>query len=114
MIAGGEGGMVTTEDEALWARMWTYKNHGNSWDAAYRRQLPPGFRWLHESFGTNWCMLEMQAAIGRVQRRRVDAWMATRRAHARRLREALPPFAGRGLRLPLSLESGERGDIHAH
>src|SRR5690606_37344782 len=59
ITTGGEGGMVTTNDEVLWKRMWAYKDHGKSWDAVYNRQNPPGFRWLHESFGTNWRMTEM-------------------------------------------------------
>ena len=53
MTTGGEGGMVTTNDEALWRAMWAYKDHGKSWAAVYERQHPPGFRWLHEGFGTN-------------------------------------------------------------
>lgn len=84
MTTGGEGGMVTTNDEALWRGMWAYKDHGKSYAAVYERQHPPGFRWLHESFGTNWRMLEMQAAIGRIQLRRMADWSAsrTRNAHA--------------------------------
>src|SRR5699024_9045972 len=54
MTTGGEGGMVTTNDETLWKAMWAYKDHGKSWDAVYNRTHAPGFRWLHESFGTNW------------------------------------------------------------
>ncbi|NLZ18314.1 MAG: DegT/DnrJ/EryC1/StrS family aminotransferase, partial [Desulfobulbaceae bacterium] len=49
MTTGGEGGMVTTSDRALWARMWAYKDHGKSWEAVYEREHAPGFRWLHES-----------------------------------------------------------------
>jgi dTDP-4-amino-4,6-dideoxygalactose transaminase len=71
MTTGGEGGMVTTNDEALWRSMWSFKDHGKSYEAVYERQHPPGFRWVHESFGTNWRMLEMQAAIGRIQLRRM-------------------------------------------
>lgn len=106
MTTGGEGGMVTTDDADLWARMWAYKDHGKSWDAVYNRQHPPGFRWLHESFGTNWRMLEMQAAIGRVQLRHVDDWVEARRANAQVIEEALAPFAGRGLRVPALPDRG--------
>src|SRR5690606_10824692 len=67
MTTGGEGGMTTTNDQRLWSKMWSLKDHGKSWDALYKQQHPPGFRWLHESFGTNWRMMEMQAAIGRIQ-----------------------------------------------
>src|SRR5690554_6489042 len=82
MTTGGEGGMVTTNDEQLWKRMWAYKDHGKSWDAVYERGHPPGFRWLHESFGTNWRMTEMQAAIGRIQLQRMPQWSLRRRENA--------------------------------
>lgn len=83
MTTGGEGGMVTTNDEALWKRMWAYKDHGKSWNAVYERDHPPGFRWLHENFGTNWRMTEVQAAIGRIQLTRMSDWTQRRTANAR-------------------------------
>lgn len=79
---GGEGGMVTIQDEALWRTMWAYKDHGKSYEAVYERRHAPGFRWVHESIGTNWRMLEMQAAIGRIQLRRLSAWHAKRVGNA--------------------------------
>lgn len=85
ITTGGEGGMVTTNDEQLWSRIWSYKDHGKSWDAVYNRQHPPGYRWVHESFGTNWRMIEMQAAIGRIQLQRMPVWSAVRRANAERI-----------------------------
>lgn len=102
MTTGGEGGMVTTNDEALWRSMWAYKDHGKSYAAVYEREHPPGFRWLCESFGTNWRMLEVQAVIGRIQLRRMPDWTARRTAHAAALQQALLPFAGPDgvLRLP--------------
>lgn len=93
MTTGGEGGMVTTSDEALWRTMWAYKDHGKSYEAVYERQHPPGFRWLHESFGTNWRMLEMQAVIGRIQLDRMPEWTTRRQANADALSSALKPFA---------------------
>lgn len=82
MTTGGEGGMVTTNDEKVWRAMWAYKDHGKSYEAVYERQHPPGFRWLHESFGTNWRMLEMQAVLGRIQLKRMPEWTARRTANA--------------------------------
>ena len=99
MSTGGEGGMVTTNDEALWRAMWTFKDHGKSYEAVYERQHPPGFRWLHESFGTNWRMLEMQAAIGRIQLRRMDDWTAKRAANAESIWAACRPHAA--VRVPV-------------
>jgi len=86
MTTGGEGGMVTTNDEALWRAMWSFKDHGKSYAAVYEREHAPGFRWVHESFGTNWRMLEMQAAVGRIQLQRMAEWTATRTRYAEQIR----------------------------
>ena len=85
MTTGGEGGMVTTNDRVLWSKMWSYKDHGKSWEAVYEREHPPGFRWLHDSFGTNWRMTEMQAAIGRIQLRRMADWTEKRQLNAKKI-----------------------------
>lgn len=93
MTTGGEGGMVTTHDRAIWSKIWSFKDHGKSWEAVYEREHTPGFRWLHESFGTNWRMLEMQAVLGRIQLRRMAAWHSKRHEYASRIWEtaaALP------------------------
>ncbi|USD37746.1 DegT/DnrJ/EryC1/StrS aminotransferase family protein [Ferrimonas sp. SCSIO 43195] len=93
MTTAGEGGMVTTNDKALWAAMWSYKDHGKSHAAVYEKAHPPGFRWLHESFGTNWRMTEVQGAIGRIQLRRMADWQARRTANAERLLSTASEFA---------------------
>jgi dTDP-4-amino-4,6-dideoxygalactose transaminase len=98
MTTGGEGGMVTTNDESLWRAMWSYKDHGKSYEAVYERQHPPGFRWVHESFGTNWRMLEMQAVIGRIQLRRMKDWSAARQQNAQAIWAACAEFSA--LRVP--------------
>lgn len=98
MTTGGEGGMVTTNDRDLWSSMWSYKDHGKSWEAVYERQHAPGFRWLHESFGTNWRMLEVQAVIGRIQLRRMVDWEASRKANAARIWDTASQLVG--LRVP--------------
>ncbi|MDX5385804.1 MAG: DegT/DnrJ/EryC1/StrS aminotransferase family protein [Alteromonadaceae bacterium] len=85
MTTGGEGGMVTTNDKALWSKMWSYKDHGKSWEAVYEREHKPGFRWLHDSFGTNWRMTEMQAVIGRIQLGMMAKWKTARTANAERI-----------------------------
>jgi dTDP-4-amino-4,6-dideoxygalactose transaminase len=89
MTTGGEGGMVTTNDKDLWSFMWSYKDHGKSFDAIYNREHPPGFRWLHESFGTNWRMIEMQAAIGRIQLSRMQDWTAKRQLNGKAIDNAV-------------------------
>jgi len=99
VTTGGEGGMVTTDDEELWSRMWSYKDHGKSWDAVYERDVSPGYRWLHESFGTNFRMIETQAVLGRIQLRRMAETTAKRTANARAYMDALRRFEG-AVRVP--------------
>jgi dTDP-4-amino-4,6-dideoxygalactose transaminase len=88
MTTGGEGGMVTTNDRALWLKMWSYKDHGKSFDAVYNQQHPAGFRWLHESFGTNWRITELQSVIGRVQLGYMPTWHEARKRNAEKIIEA--------------------------
>lgn len=85
MTTGGEGGMVTTNDETLWKKMWSYKDHGKNFDSIYNKQHPPGFRWLHDSFGTNWRMMEMQAVIGLIQLKKMSGWTAQRNANMEKI-----------------------------
>jgi len=82
MTTGGEGGMLVLNDTGLWEKAWAYKDHGKSYDAVFNREHPPGFRWLHESFGSNFRMTEMQAAIGRKQLDKLPQWLAARRQNA--------------------------------
>jgi hypothetical protein len=99
MTTGGEGGMMTTNSAEVWERAWAFKDHGKSYDAVYNREHDSGFRWLHESFGTNWRMTEMQSAIGRVVLRKVPGWVATRQRYAKLLAEQFATISG--LRVPL-------------
>ena len=98
ITTGGEGGMVTTNDRELWSRMWSYKDHGKSWAAVYESEHPPGFRWLHDCFGTNWRMTEMQAVIGRIQLTHMDDWSTKRLANANAIWSAAKKL--NGLRVP--------------
>jgi dTDP-4-amino-4,6-dideoxygalactose transaminase len=98
MTTGGEGGMVTTNSKAYWNYMWSYKDHGKSWDSVYNKEHPPGFRWLHDSFGTNWRMTEMQAAIGRIQLTRMADWTDKRNKNANAIGLTCQKYAG--LRVP--------------
>jgi len=98
MSTGGEGGMITTNDEVLWRSMWAYKDHGKSFEAIYEREKPLGFQWVHESFGTNWRMTEMQATIGSIQLKRMDDWHTKRLLNANRIWSTAKE--SKGLRVP--------------
>lgn len=79
MTTGGEGGILTTNDKTLWQKAWAFKDHGKDYDTVYHKEHPPGFRWLHNSFGTNWRLTEMQSAIGLKQLEKLDEWLAIRK-----------------------------------
>jgi dTDP-4-amino-4,6-dideoxygalactose transaminase len=108
MTTGGEGGMVTTNDHSLWSAMWSYKDHGKSYDAIYHKNHPPGFRWLHESFGTNWRMTEMQAVLGRIQLQRMSEWTKLRQAYGAKIDNAAKNFSCvRLVDVPVYIEHAE-------
>lgn len=111
MTTGGEGGMVTTNDPALGRSMWSHKDHGKSWNAVYNTQHGPGFRWLHESFGTNWRMTEMQGAMGRIQIDLLPGWTRLRQRHAGRIWETASSTLG--LRSPVLVDGGEHAAYKA-
>ena len=99
ITTGGEGGMINTDDEELWSRMWSFKDHGKSFEQMQKTDGPAGFRWVHESFGSNYRMLEVQAVLGRIQLRRLADWHAERTRNANAIAEALLPFGG-AIRVP--------------
>jgi len=116
MTTGGEGGMVTTNDEQLWRKMWAYKDHGKSYAAVYETEHPPGYRWLHESFGTNWRMTEMQAVLGRIQLTRMSDWTAKRTVNAQAILDICAKWEPKGyLSVPRLEESPQFADsTHAY
>ncbi len=89
ITTGGEGGMLVMNDPDVWRRVWSLKDHGKSYEAVHNSSQPPGFRWLHEYFGSNERMTEMQAAIGQIQIEKLNEWKARRTANARQLSETL-------------------------
>lgn len=109
MTTGGEGGMVVTDNEELWARCWSFKDHGKSTALLDASKSLPVFRFVHDTIGTNYRMTEMQAAIGRIQLRKLSGWVERRRQNAATLAEALEDIDA--LRIPLP--PGERS-YHAY
>jgi len=100
MTTGGEGGMLTTNDETIWKRSWSFKDHGKSYDAVHNRQHSAGFRWLHESFGTNWRLTEMQSALGRILLKKLPGFVETRRRNAAILTDGFSKIPGLRVTVP--------------
>ncbi len=73
----GEGGMVTTDDPGLAARMRTFRNHGITSD--FRQREAQG-SWYYEidEVGYNYRLTDLQCALGLSQLGRVSAWVARR------------------------------------
>ncbi|MEY9324701.1 DegT/DnrJ/EryC1/StrS aminotransferase family protein [Sinorhizobium fredii] len=107
ITTGGEGGLVAMNDDELWKKAWSRKDHGKSFDAVYNRDHPPGFRWLHESIGTNWRMTSIQAVLGSRQLLRLEQWHSIRAHNAAILAKAAAEIDA--LRTPLP----PRGARHA-
>ncbi len=114
MTTGGEGGMVTTNKKSLWLKMWEYKDHGKSYKAVYGKDHPEGFRWLHESFGTNWRMTEMQGAIGRIQLKRMPEWTELRNRNALILNQAFDHFSNEIGLLRIPQLKSDKKCVHAY
>ncbi len=82
---GGEGGMVTTDDEDLAWRARSFRDHG--YDVKQRLsllELEQRLPYIHNMVGWNYRMTEMQSAIGLAELERIDTWnLPTRRRNAR-------------------------------
>lgn len=104
ITTAGEGGYLSfRDDEAAWEWSWSFKDHGKSWAKVNTPAAGPGFRWLHDSVGTNWRMPAPQAALGTVQLGKLPEWTEARTRNAMIWAEALAAVPG--LRVPLP---GER------
>ena len=112
ITTGGEGGMVTTDRRDWFEAMWALKDHGKSWRAVHQGERPSGFRWLHESIGGNYRMTEAQAAIGRIQLRRLPAWRAARIGNAEAVWRAARQI--QGLRAPTPAADAEHAAYRAY
>ena len=99
----GEGGLVSTNRSDLWDSIWAFKDHGKTHEAVFRRVHPAGFRWLHERFGSNFRLTELQSAVGRIQLQRLPEWTSDRTRNALHLAEALSDCSA--VRVPLPPEN---------
>jgi dTDP-4-amino-4,6-dideoxygalactose transaminase len=88
---GGEGGMVTTDDEDRAWEARSFRDHGyNVKERLNLLALEQKLPYIHDRVGWNYRMTEMQSAIGIAELERMDSWnMPRRRRNARILLEAL-------------------------
>ena len=91
--------MFTTSCPELRDLIWSFKDHGKDFQSVFGREHPPGFRWLHERFGSNFRLTELQSAIGRIQLSLLSDWTSRRSKNALLLASALSDLPC--LRVPL-------------
>mgnify|MGYP006075360503 FL=1 len=75
---GGEGGLISTNNKKLWLKCWSLKDHGKNYNSVFFKKHKIGFRWLHDNFGSNYRMTEMQAILGRAQLKILDSQIKKR------------------------------------
>lgn len=97
---GGEGGMLLLRDEEAWDRAWSYKDHGKSFATCTEPARTTTFRWLHNSFGSNYRLTEMQAALGIGQLTKLPIWLRSRRRNASLLNSELAAHPALRVALP--------------
>jgi len=102
ITTGGEGGMITTNNEIFFKKAWSIKDHGKNFDTVFNKEHSPGFRWLHDTIGTNWRMLPIQAAIGIEALDELESWIIHRRKIATIYNENLQNIDGVRLTIPNS------------
>jgi dTDP-4-amino-4,6-dideoxygalactose transaminase len=95
-ITTGEGGMITTDDDALAARIGLLRNHGGVREHG---------RFTFEAAGFNYRLSDILAAVGVAQVRKLDALLAARRRVAGWYDAALSGL--NALRTPTAPEWGE-------
>ncbi len=108
MVTTGEGGMVTTNDNALAERMRLLRNHGAAVSEEERHHGPQP--WLLPAFevlGYNYRLTDIQSAVGRAQLAKLPRFLAERRELAARYREGLSRLSW--LALPVEPEGYTHG-----
>ncbi len=100
ITTAGEGGMLVLNDDHLFRQAWAFKDHGKDYDLVVQEKTQPGFRWLHNQFGTNWRLSEVQSAVGRIQLQKVPAWVEQRRKNATALTNAFAKIPALTVHLP--------------
>lgn len=113
-IASGEGGMVTTNDEALYRKLVQLRTHGivkseelytNTIEFAGGQDSYPLWYMEMQDLGYNYRITDFQAALGNSQLKRADAGLIRRREIAARYAES---FAGK------PFIKGQSGSIDGH
>ena len=94
LLTTGEGGMLTTSDASIAARLRRLREHGMDISAADRHRSRQPVIEHYIEVGFNFRMTDIQAAIGLVQLRKLPQMVARRRVLAQRYQELLSGIPG--------------------
>ena len=89
---GGEGGIISTNNKKIWQRCWSFKDHGKNYFSVFHKKHKLGFKWLHDGYGSNFRMTEIQAVIGRYQLKNLNLQIKKRNKIARHVINSLKIF----------------------
>jgi len=89
----GEGGMVSTNNNKYFKKIWAGKDCGRNIDKIKKNNLKVGFKWIHDFEGTNLRMTELQAAVGRYQLKKLDSWIKIRNRNAKKILDTCKKYS---------------------
>tara|TARA_B100000886_G_scaffold169383_1_gene115985 strand:- start:12420 stop:13589 length:1170 start_codon:yes stop_codon:yes gene_type:complete len=104
---GGEGGMLTTNSKDIYEKVWSFRDHGKTKNLMEFKNKSNEFRFIHENFGSNFRLTEIQSAIGRIQLSNISKTNKIRTNNAEILLETLCPI--KCLRIPLPEKNFKHG-----
>lgn len=107
-VTCGEGGMLTTNDEGIAAHLDMLRNHGGSISEEQRHHGPkPYILAAYDIVGYNYRMTDLQGAVGQVQLKKLEGFIAERSEWAQYYSEQLKDIAW--LRTPVVPEGYKHG-----
>ena len=95
--------MVTTNNEEYFNLIWSLKDHGKTLKSLKKAKSNAGFKWVHDNFGTNYRLTELQSAVGRMQLKLLPSWIIIRERNAKILFKSLKEIEA--LRIPFPAKS---------
>ena len=88
----GEGGMIGTNNKDLYERIWQLKEIGKVRKLMIKKYKNTAYRWVHNTFGTNLRLTEIQSAVGRMQLKRLKNFIKIRNFNSKKILNNLEKF----------------------
>ena len=88
----GEGGMIATNNQNLYEKIWQLKEIGKVRKLMIKKYKNNNYRWVHNSFGTNLRLTEVQSAVGREQLKKLRYFIKKRNFNSQKILKSLKQF----------------------